>query len=393
LTIDRYNDNDVVALPLPGQWDDYVDKKVTFSHPDCVWRWRFISDWDRARALVDDDTTDIVYIYQPPNALAPIDHDVVAHLAADYRKWKLAGDVLGPELHDWAASLSRSYSSFPNIPIQQLEFAHRHVTTTFFMDDPFEKSCRLGVGSTFGLAYLGNLMCIYRKEKPHLMTDLTRFESDIVTKELIQGAHMAMEVVRENNAFGQRVLSPAGWEYQRLVGLEWLDSLARERLVIDQSSPTRHSFTVDQRMEIRMGTVGLELISPGIIPQDDVSLQVMMPFNPFVYSAAAIGILDNDTTSSVKERGTGADDEHRSNLFFAYKHAGNLTDMQAIRVVTKIRNNYARNMEMQYNLIRESWRPAYYNMLKYCFLISDYEWCVEHGTPNPRYGWTWTKED
>lgn len=374
----------------PAQITDYVDADLHFAQPLVPWKMRFSSDWDKVSRLNQDQSSDEVYTYWPESCLYRVDHDMVTRLNDDFMGWDLCRDGLHPHIMQWSAACSRLFSVFPELPVDQLSFAHRHYMTAFYMDDSMERSCRNGTSTTFGSAFVSNLRSIYSDPLLFLI-DLNAFESDLVPRSQIDAALFAQEVTRCTTEFGKKVLSHSHFAYHRHVSLLWLEYLLREAAAYQENIRTGGTSSYSDLLETRHMTIGFEMTTAGILPPDDTVVnRILTPFNPFYHLGSIIVVIDNDTASAPKEMGTESDETSPSNFFIIQKKEGK-GDLEAVRHLLEKRNAMAKCMDDQLTMLPASWRPAYFNILKCAFSFCDFEYVLEHGRPNTRYGFMWYK--
>jgi hypothetical protein len=330
--------------------------------------------------------------FWPRKYLYTIDHDLLRQLSSDYRQWDLARAHLSADHLHWSAGVARCFSYFKDLPYERLAFAHRHCTTTFFMDDVWERSCFGGTSGTFGRAYLSNLANTVRGQEGYII-DLNVFKSDAVTDNLLDSALFAQNILRQNLETGKKVLSPLGYALQKEVILIWFQNLIREESLLLPSQKDGNKYHYDNLMNTRVMTVGYELVLPAILPvSDNTGAEIIRPYHNFAMMGSMVAALDNDLASAPKEQGKWAGDESPMNLLFAVQREDGCGVMAAARKIVNRRNAIVKVMAGELEVCPKRWRAAYTNMLLYALNFSDYEYVSEHGRPNTRYGFTWHRD-
>lgn len=373
---------------MAAQVTDYVDRGICFTHPEVEWQMRFSSDYDWLCNRNRKSDSDEVYSYWPESCMYTVDHDVVTRLYEGYMDWNVARNRLEPKIVEWAAACGRIFSVFPELPMEQLSFAHRHYTTTFFMDDPYERSCRKGTGNSFGRAYLHNLRLIFQGETTG-WSDLKCFQSDRTPSVDVEVALFALDIVKENRSLGERVLSRDQFDFHLKTCYLWLDFLSRESKSFEDNVSQGSVSGYSDLLGTRHITCGFELVIAGVLPSATFTLPLITPLNPFVHLAAVVVAMDNDIVSVPKERKSGEDQESPSNFFFTIRNREEDSDMRAVRQLLHRRNAMVKCLHDQIMMMPPGWKHSYLNLLKYTMSICDFEYVLGHGSPNPRYGFVW----
>jgi hypothetical protein len=370
------------------QLTDYVDKDVTFTHKDILSEKKVTSDRERILKSSQDLEQTLLFNYYPGCCIEPINHERMAFMMQDYKEWDLLRGRMSDKLKNWCASLARVFSIF-DVSHERLAYSHRLLTTTFLMDDPVERGCKVGAKETFVYAFIANLKAIFTEERP-VMIDLQVFLSDRVDQDLIDAAKFAQDLVRCNNETGKQVMPPGYHAYNIKCQLAWFDTLKKEADLFDGMriiNPNDDGF--EDTLEIRRGSIGYESIVASILPDyDKLTCSLLPAYSSFVDMAAAVTAIDNDLTSAPKEKGSASHKQSESNVYHFLLKQGK-GELAAAHILTNLRNRILMNMEEQIFLMNKSWRAPFQVVFKHALMASDYNFCVGHGHPNPRYGFSW----
>ena len=356
---------------------------------------RFTADYEKSVRLNKDRESVDVYTYWPELCVSSnsntmyMDHDLISYMESEYEKWPLTAGMKADVL-DFSKGIARVYGMFPEVPWDRLSFGHKHFAAAFFVDDPYEECCRLGVCASFGTAYIQNL-CTIVSNGPN-MIDLKGLESDLVSRRLIDDCLFAQECLKSATACAFQTLTRQQFKHCQVNAQLFLEYLIRESVTYTKAVQEKKLIDYEVMLETRGMTIGFEYVLNPVYPQDEsIHDRLMQHFNPFVHICSAVVAIDNDIASAAKEKGLPDGSQIAFSNFYFCLLKEYATEMEAVREAVLRRNAMALHCEQEIKMLPKSWRKSYENTLKLCYACTDYHYLLGHGRPNPRYGVTWRK--